>query len=166
MVAQFSAQWAVPDPGVKASVDIIGTDVAYKEYIRIASVIKAGGRVAFGTDWPAANYTSTYKPLDAIQSAVTRAMLPQYAKSQFLPQMPPVNEVISLADALQASTLAAAYVLRLEDKIGSVEVGKLADLVVLEKNLFDVPNGEIAGTKILLTMFNGKVVFESPETNR
>ena len=166
MIAQFSAQWAVPDPGVKASVDIIGTDVAYKEYIRIASVIKAGGRVAFGTDWPAANYTSTYKPLDAIQSAVTRAMLPQYAKSQFLPQMPPVDEVISLAEALKASTLAAAYVLGLEDKIGSVEVGKLADLVVLEKNLFDVPNEEIAGTKILLTMFNGKVVFESPAANR
>ena len=162
MVAQFSAQWAVPDPGVKASVDIIGTDVAYKEYIRIASVIKAGGRVAFGTDWPAANYTSTYKPLDAIQSAVTRAMLPQYANSQFLPQMPPADETSSLADALKANTLWAAYVLGLEDKVGSVEVGKLADLTVLEKNLFDVPKEEIAGTKVLLTMFNGKIVYAAP----
>ena len=92
MVAQFSAQWAVPDPGIKTSVDIIGTEVAYKEYMRIASVIKAGGRVAFGTDWAAAGYTSTYKPLDAIQVATTRAILPQYGLSQFLPQMPPVDE--------------------------------------------------------------------------
>ena len=166
MVAQFSAQWAVPDPGLKASVDIIGTEVAYKEYMRIASVIKAGGRVAFGTDWAAANYTSTYKPLEAIQSAVTRAMLPQYEKSRFLPQMPPVSEVVSLAEALKANTLGAAYVLGQEDKIGSVEVGKLADLVVLEQNLFDIPKENIADTKVLLTMFNGNIVFESPNFSR
>ena len=166
MVAQFSAQWAVPDPGLKASVDIIGTEVAYKEYMRIASVIKAGGRVAFGTDWAAANYTSTYKPLDAIQSAVTRAMLPQYEKSRFLPQMLPINEVVSLADALKANTLGSAYVLGLEDKVGSIEVGKLADLVVLEKNLFDVPKENISGTKVLFTMLNGKIVFELPGFSR
>lgn len=166
IVAQFSAQWAVPDPGIKVSVDIIGKDVAFKEYMRIASVIKAGGRVAFGTDWAAAGYTSTYKPLDAIQVATTRAILPQYGIRQFLPQMPPVNEVISLAEALKASTLGAAYVLGLEDKIGSVEVGKLADLVVLEENLFDIPNEKISGTKILITMFNGNIVFESPGFRR
>lgn len=77
--------------------------------------------------------------------------------------MPPVNEVISLAEALKASTIGSAYVLGLEDKIGSIEVGKLADLVVLERNLFDVPNDNISDTKILLTMFNGKIVFEAPE---
>ena len=134
--------------------------------MRIASVIKAGGRVAFGTDWAAANYTSTYKPLEAIQSAVTRAMLPQYEKSRFLPQMPPVSEVVSLAEALKANTLGAAYVLGQEDKIGSVEVGKLADLVVLEQNLFDIPKENIADTKVLLTMFNGNIVFESPNFSR
>jgi predicted amidohydrolase YtcJ len=163
IVAQFSAQWAVPDPGIKVSVDIIGTDVAYKEYMRIASVIKAGGRVAFGTDWAAAGYTSTYKPLDAIQVATTRAILPQYGLRQFLPQMPPVNEVVSLADALKANTLGSAYVLGLEDKIGSIEVGKLADLVILEQNLFDMPKEKISGTKVLLTMFDGKIVYASPE---
>jgi len=166
IIAQFSAQWAVPDPGIKVSVDIIGKDVAFKEYMRIASVIKAGGRVAFGTDWAAAGYTSTYKPLDAIQVATTRAILPQYGLKQFQPQMPPVNEVISLADALKASTIGAAYVLGLEDKIGSVEVGKLADLVVLEQNLFDIPKENIAGTQVLLTMSNGKIVFGSPELSR
>lgn len=166
MVAQFSAQWASPDPGIKASVDIVGKEIAYKEYMRIASVLKAGGRVAFGTDWAAAGYTSTYKPLDAIQVATTRSILPQYGKTQFLPQMPPVNETVSLAEALKAYTLGSAYVLGLEDKIGSVEVGKLADLVVLEKNLFDIPKENISGTKVLLTMFNGNVVFESADFRR
>jgi len=166
IVAQFSAQWAVPDPGIKVSVDIIGTDVAYKEYMRIASVIKAGGRVAFGTDWAAAGYTSTYKPLDAIQVATTRAILPQYGLRQFLPQMPPVDEVVSLEEALKAYTMGSAYVLGLEDKIGSVEAGKLADLVVLEQNLFDIPKENISGTKVLFTMFNGKIVFELPGFSR
>ena len=166
IVAQFSAQWAVPDPGINVSVDIIGKDVAFKEYMRIASVIKAGGRVAFGTDWAAAGYTSTYKPLDAIQVATTRAILPQYGLRQFLPQMPPVDEVISLADALKASTLGAAYVLGLEEKIGSIEVGKFADLVVLEQNLFDIPKENISGTKVQLTMSNGIIVFESPNFSR
>ena len=166
IVVQFSAQWAVPDPSVKAQVDIVGTNVAYKKYMRLASVVKAGGRMAFGTDWPAAGYVSTYKPLDAIQVAITRAILTQYGNRQFLPQMPPVNEAISLADALKASTLGSAYVLGLEDKVGSIEVGKLADLVVLEKNLFDMPKEDISGTKVLLTMSNGKIVFEVSEISR
>lgn len=163
MTAQFSAQWALPDPGIKVSVDIIGKEIAYKEYMRIGSVLKAGGRVAFGTDWPAAGYTSTYKPLEAIQVATTRAILTQYGKRQFLPQMPPVNEVVSLEEALKASTMGSAYVLGMEDKIGSIEVGKLADLVVLEKNLFDVPKDKISNTKVLLTMSNGKIVYEAAE---
>lgn len=166
IVAQFSAQWAAPDPGIKVSVDIIGTDVAYKEYMRIASVIKAGGKVAFGTDWAAAGYTSTYKPLDAIQVATTRAILPQYGLRQFLPQMPPVDETVSLEEALKAYTMGSAYVLGLEDKIGSVEAGKLADLVVLEQNLFDIPKENISGTKVMLTMSNGNIVFESPNFRR
>jgi predicted amidohydrolase YtcJ len=49
---------------------------------------------------------------------------------------------------------------RLEDKIGSIEAGKLADLIVLERNLFDIPPHEIHRTKVLLTMLGGKVVHQ------
>ncbi len=105
---QASAQWNTPDPGVEMSIKIIGKDVMFTEYGRINSVLKAGGRVAFGTDWPAANYVSTYRPLDAIQVALTRAILPQFGTKQFMPVLPPENERITLDQALKASTLDAA----------------------------------------------------------
>ncbi len=66
---QSSAQWAMPDPTIQRTAEIVGQEIAFKEFFRHASVIKAGGRVALGTDWPAAGYVSTYRPLDAIQVA-------------------------------------------------------------------------------------------------
>jgi len=157
VIYQASPQWNDPDPVIEMSTKIIGKDVMFAEMGRIHSVLKAGGRVAFGTDWPAANYVSTYRPLDAIQVALTRAILPQYGKKQFMSVLPPENERIALDQALQASTLDAAYVLGLEDKIGSLQPGKLADLVVLEKDLHNIAPSEISATKVNLTMMNGKI---------
>ena len=157
VTCQASAQWNTPDPGVEVSVKNIGKDVMFTEMGRINSVLKAGGRVAFGADWPAANYTSTFLPLDAIQVSMTREILPKYGKKQFMPILPPENERITLDQALKAQTLDAAYVLGLEDRIGSLEVGKLADVVVLEKDLHTIPSGDISTTKVKLTMMNGKV---------
>lgn len=154
---QSSAQWATPDPTIKRTAEIVGEDVAFKEFFRHNSVLKAGGRLALGSDWPAAGYVSTYKPLDAIQVAVTRAILPQYGKDQFTPVLPPENERITLDQALKAATLDAAYVLGLEEKIGSLKVGKLADLVVLDQDLHDVKPEAISGTKVDLTMMNGRI---------
>ena len=88
------------------------------------SMLKAGGRLAFGTDWPASGWVATYRPLDAIQVALTRAILPQYGKQQVMPIVPPENERITLDQALKAYTLDAAYVLGLENKIGSLQPGK------------------------------------------
>ena len=157
VTCQASAQWNTPDPGVEVSVKNIGKDVMFTEMGRINSVLEAGGRVAFGADWPAANYTSTFLPLDAIQVSMTREILPKYGKKQFMPILPPENERITLDQALKAQTLDAAYVLGLEDRIGSLEVGKLADVVVLEKDLHTIPTGDISTTKVKLTMMNGKV---------
>jgi len=154
---QSSAQWATPDPTIKRTTEIVGEDLALKEMFRHNSVLKAGGRLALGSDWPAAGYVSTFRPLDAIQVAVTREVLSQYGKAQFAKVLPPENERITLDQALKASTLDAAYVLGLEDKIGSLKPGKLADLVVLEKDLHAIPPGEISTTKIDLTMMNGKI---------
>lgn len=161
VTCQASAQWNNPDPGVEMSIKIIGTDVMFTEYGRINSVMKAGGRVAFGTDWPAANYASTYRPLDAIQVAMTRAILPQYGNKQFMPVLPPLNERVTLDQAIKASTLDAAYVLGLEDRIGSLKVGKLADLVVLDKDLRKVAPKDISTTKVDLTMMNGRITHQA-----
>ena len=157
---QSSAQWATPDPTIKRTTEIVGEELAFREFFRHNSVLKAGGRVAFGSDWPAAGYVSTYRPLDAIQVAITRAILPKYGNDQFTPVLPPPDERITLDQALKASTLDAAYVLGLEGRIGSLEVGKLADLVVLEKDLFKIAPSEISATRVKLTMMNGRITFQ------
>lgn len=157
---QSSAEWAMPDPTIKRTSEVVGERVAYKELYRHNSVLKAGGRVALGTDWPASGYVSTYRPLDAIQVAVTRAILPQYGHVQFTPVLPPENERITLDQALKASTIDAAYVLGLEDRIGSLKVGKLADLVIIEKDLHKVDIKDISTTKVDLTMMNGKITYQ------
>ena len=158
---QSSAQWAMPDPTIQRTAEIVGQEIAFKEFFRHASVIKAGGRVALGTDWPAAGYVSTYRPLDAIQVAVTREMLPQYRGEEFTKVLPPKDERISLGQALKAATIDAAYVLGLEKKVGSLKAGKLADIVVLEKDLNNVPPQQLSQTQVLLTMMNGKITYQA-----
>jgi predicted amidohydrolase YtcJ len=156
---QSSAEWIMPDPTMERTSAIVGNDIAFKELHRLNSVLKTGGRVALGSDWPASGYVSTFQPLDAIQVAITRAILLKYGKDQFTPVLPPVDEIITLDEALKAYTLDAAYVLGLEDKIGSLRVGKLADLVVIEKDLHNIPVSEISTTKVKMTMMNGKFTF-------
>lgn len=158
---QTSAQWITPDPYSEVMMKILGEDLVNAEWARMNSVLKAGGRLALGTDWPAAGYVSSYRPLEAIQVALTRAILPQYGDKQFTPIMPPVNERITLDQALKAYTLDSAYVLDLEKQIGSLEVGKLADIVVLEKDLYKIPPSGISTTKVKLTMMNGNVTYKA-----
>ena len=93
--------------------------------------------------------------------ALTRAILKQYGETQFTPIMPPADERITLDQALKASTLDSAYVLDLEKQIGSLEVGKLADIVVLEKDLYKIPPADISTTKVKLTMMNGNVTYRA-----
>ena len=157
---QTSPQWITPDPYSEKVTQILGNDVVNTEWARMNSVSKAGGRLAFGSDWPAAGYFSSYRPLDAIQVALTRAILPQYEKIEFTPIMPPADERITLDQALKAYTLDSAYVLDLEKQIGSLEVGKFADIVVLEKDLYKIPPSDISTTKVKLTMMNGKVTYK------
>jgi predicted amidohydrolase YtcJ len=153
VVAQFSAQWAVPDQQwrevTRARWGATRSDAEYS----IKSILDYGGVLSFGTDWPAAGYYSTYGPLDAIEAATTRRELDQPTG----PQLLPAGEAISLDAALKANTLGAAYQIRMEREIGSIEVGKLADLVVLDRNLFEVAPQDIHNTKILMTVMNGKV---------
>jgi predicted amidohydrolase YtcJ len=158
---QASTNWFDPNPTMQLMTEILGKDLVFAEYGRINSVLKAGGRLALGTDWPASGYVSTYRPLDLIQVAITRAILPQYGKKQIMPVLPPLDERITLDQALKAYTLDSAYVLDLEKQIGSLEVGKLADIVVLEKDLYKIPASDISTTKVKLTMMNGKVTYST-----
>ena len=95
-------------------------------------------------------------PLDGIEAAVTRL------DPNGLTDVPlGVDEEISLAEAIENYTTNSAYVNFLEDKVGSIEVGKKADLVILDKNLFAIPAREINSTKVVATLFVGCLVYLS-----
>jgi predicted amidohydrolase YtcJ len=153
VVAQFSANWLSADPdSVQNMIARYGPERQSKIY-RPKSVLANGGRISFGTDWPAAGYFSTYRPLDSIQVGVTR----QLVGVDEAPVLSPANERLSVAEAVYANTLGAAYQIRMDDKVGSIEVGKLADLIVLDHNIFEVAASEIHKAKIDLTMMNGVI---------
>jgi len=148
VVANFQPLWAYADAYVTdLTIPFIGEERAAWMYT-IRSVVNAGGMIAFGSDWS----VSTANPFPQIETAVTRTD----AEGDDAPFMP--NETIDLATALAAFTINSAYVNGIDDISGSIAVGKLADLIVLDRNLFAIPAKEISETKVLLTLFGGKPV--------
>jgi predicted amidohydrolase YtcJ len=77
--------------------------------------------------------------------------------------LPPLEERTSLENMIVASTLNGAYANFLDGNIGSIEVGKLADLVILEQNLFDIDIKQIPETRIAMTFFEGQQVYPVEE---
>ncbi|MGB6421448.1 MAG: amidohydrolase family protein, partial [Anaerolineales bacterium] len=77
--------------------------------------------------------------------------------------LPPLEERASLENLLAASTLNGAYANFLDGDIGSIEVGKLADLVILEQNLFDIDIEQIPANQIVMTFFEGQRVYSREE---
>ena len=157
VVAQFSANWLSADPdtvvNMAARYGKPRSDLMYRPQL----VLKSGGRISLGTDWPAAGYFSTYKPLDSIQIGVTRQLIGE-SDAEVLA---PADQRLSVAEAVHANTLGAAYQIRLDDKVGSVEVGKLADLIVLDRNILEIEPHDIHEAKVTLTMMNGQIRHEA-----
>ncbi len=73
----------------------------------------------------------------------------------------PADQRLSVAEAVHANTLGAAYQIRLDDKVGSLEVGKLADVIVLDRNILDLDPHDLHQTKVTMTMMNGQIRQES-----
>ncbi len=117
------------------------------------SIEQKGGVLAFGSDWPVV----TLNPWPGVQTAVTRQTSDGEPVGGFVPQ-----QRLSLDDTIRAYTLGAAFAGRREKTEGSLETGKLADFIVLDRDLFKIEPSEIAKTQVLLTVVGGKVVYESP----
>jgi predicted amidohydrolase YtcJ len=115
-------------------------------------LLESGAHPAFGSDWPVASLN----PFLGIQTAVTR---------QDLQGKPPEGwfseQKLTLDQALAGYTRNAAFAACFEKRIGSIEPGKLADLIVLSQNLFEVPAIKISETKVELTMVGGKIVWRA-----
>ena len=116
------------------------------------SIAAGGGRLAFGSDWNVV----TLNPWEGLQNAVTRQTVEGTPAEGFLPE-----ERISLDQAIEAYTLGAAFAGRRERTEGSLESGKLADLIIVSQNVFEIDPHKIAATKVLTTIVGGRVVYQS-----
>jgi predicted amidohydrolase YtcJ len=123
-----------------------------------ASLVRSGAMLAMGSDWG----VSSPNPLEEIHVAVNRMAWHGYeyggvedaATVPFIPE-----ERLDLPTAIAAFTIGSAYVNHLDDATGSIEVGKLADLAVVDRNLFEHPASEIHAARVLLTLVEGERVF-------
>jgi predicted amidohydrolase YtcJ len=116
------------------------------------SISDAGGRLAFGSDWPVV----TLDPWEGVQTAVTRQTTDGKPEAGFVP-----SQRLTVAQVIDGYTLAAAFAGRREKSEGSLEVGKLADLIVVSQNVFEIAPQKLAETKVLTTIVGGQVVYQA-----
>jgi predicted amidohydrolase YtcJ len=153
VVANCQPLWACLEPQMTdLTIPFLGPERTAQQY-PFASLAHNGAQLAFGSDWP----VSTPDPLAELHVAVNRTD-PDEPQDPFLPA-----ECLSLPEALHAFTMGSAYVSHREKDTGSIEVGKYADLVVLDRNLFEHDNSQIAEAKVQLTLVEGEAVHEAPD---
>ena len=114
------------------------------------SLLDSGARLAFGSDW----FVAPPTPIEGVYAAVTRRTLDGKNPDGWVPQ-----QKIKVEEALRAYTIDAAYAGFSEKSLGSIEPGKLADMVVLGRNLFETPPEELNQVPIRTTIVGGKVVY-------
>ena len=155
VTATFQALWAWPDYWImELNMPVVGRERVDRMY-PIASLRRSGGRIAGGSDWS----VSSLDPLDAIEVAIRRQD-PDVSPGEDLPILNS-DERVDLATMIEAYTVNGAYLMRRENVSGSIEVGKRADLIVLDRNLFEIPVEEISEVAVELTLFDGKVVHQA-----
>jgi predicted amidohydrolase YtcJ len=115
------------------------------------SLLDAGATLAFGSDW----FVAPMEPLMGIYAAVTRRTLDGKRPQGWVPE-----QKITVAEAVRAYTMGSAYASGDEKLKGSIEAGKLADLVVLSDDIFKIDPIQIEKVKVVTTIFDGKVIYE------
>jgi predicted amidohydrolase YtcJ len=115
------------------------------------SLLDSGARLAFGSDW----FVAPPTPIEGIYAAVTRRTIDGKNPDGWVPE-----QKIKVEEALRAYTIDAAYAGFSEKSLGSIEPGKLADMVVLGRNLFETPPNELNAVPIRKTIVGGKVVYD------
>jgi predicted amidohydrolase YtcJ len=136
---------------------------AYKKYLGaniqgyqypIRSLIDAGCKYGQGSDFPVAD--GKPNPFVSIEVGMRRC---EVGATDVVPA--DLCEAPTLEESIESFTINNAYEVRMEDKIGSIEVGKLADLVIVDKNLFDIPTEEIHTCKVLETIRDGITTYKA-----
>lgn len=152
VIAQSTPLWASYDTYGEQFV----SEDQFNRYWRFASLRDLGVRLTFGSDYPASGAGMLgMSPVVQMEIGHTR----QNAGEPQAPVQPRETERLDLATLIRGYTLDAAWQLHMEDSIGSVETGKKADLVVLDRNLFETDRYRIHETLVDLTMLDGDIVY-------
>ncbi len=149
VIASMQPMHAVPEAGqVDIWTDNLSAEVAASGW-RLRSLLDSGAVLAFGSDWPVV----PIDPMLEIHAAVHRRTPGGEPEGGWLPA-----EAVSVADALAAATWGSAHAEHAEAERGHLSTGALADLIVLDRDLLAEDGATIAGTRVMLTVVDGRVV--------
>ncbi len=139
----------------RLTLPFVGLERANWQY-RIGSLLRHGTRLAFGSDWP----VSSADPLQELHVAVNRMLSPRLGEPGSAETTSPLlpAEAIGVDTAVDAFTRGVAYVNHEEDVAGTLEPGKLADIAVLDQDLYAIAPTAIGDTSVALTIAGGSVV--------
>lgn len=153
VIADFQPLWAYQDSYIKDLTEPVLGPARSRWLYPIGSVWKTGARIAAGSDWS----VSSMNPLEAIQVAVTRRAPEADSGPGWIPE-----ERVSLDAMLRAYTINGAFARFADSTTGTLTPGKLADVVLLDRDLFAIPSTQISQSRVRLTVMGGRVVFERP----
>ena len=152
VVADMSPAIWFPSPITDSIVRAMGD--RGEQYWPLKDLIERDVKMLIGTDWPAV--VPDMNPWPGIEAMVTRKNPHTQSSETLWPE-----QKISLEQALALYTRAGSHALELEQEIGSLELGKSADVIVLDRNIFNVPAEQVGETQIELTLFKGQIVYKA-----
>jgi predicted amidohydrolase YtcJ len=157
VTANAQPLWAVYEGQMlNLTIPFLGPERSGWQY-PFGSLVRSGARIAMGSDWS----VSSPNPLWEMHVAVNRTSPPayEYGGGNLEPFLP--GERLDLPTAIAGFTINSAYVNHLDDLTGSIEVGKRADLVVLDRNPFEHPADRLADARVVRTLVEGERVFDA-----
>src|SRR5262249_1201536 len=155
VTANMQALWAAHEPQMdELTIPFLGPERSARQYV-FGDLSRSGARLAAGSDWA----VTSANPLRAIHVAVNRS-LAEATGADAEPLLP--DQALDLPEAMAAYTIGSAFVNHLDTVTGSIERGKLADVIVLDRDPFAGPSSEIAAIKVLATYVEGEPVYRAP----
>ena len=152
MAPNLQTLWAYDEDETRTvQIPTIG-ETRYHARYAFGDLLRSGARLAGGSDWT----VTSANPLEEMEVAIRRA---HPASADALPWRP--DQQLDLDDALSAYTVGAAWVSRLETETGTLEVGKLADLAVLDRDLRAIPEGRLSEARVRMTLLGGETVYSA-----
>jgi predicted amidohydrolase YtcJ len=155
VIPVLSFQWEKQAPDTVDNLEKYLGPNRYKLVEPAGFLADAGARIAYGSDWPV-------DPLDewlALKVGITRTDIPT-AAAEYLERLGD-DKGLSRQQVLRAITMNSSYELHQDAETGSLETGKLADLIVLDRNVLEIPEDQIADTKVMQTVVGGRIVYSA-----